>query len=67
MPAELSMGSRISMRLDRVDDRRLTRAHFSCPCGWRESSSGVHLVVPQAVRDHVRVCPAAQRSLGGAR
>lgn len=59
MPAELTAGSRINMRIEIDDDARLTRASFTCPCGWSTTSSGDHLVVPEAVRAHRRVCPYA--------
>lgn len=74
MPAELTMGTRIDMRLERDDEARLTRARFACPCGWVHRFAGKRLVgVPGAVKDHERVRPFARHDqlrledLGGAR
>lgn len=59
-PAELSMGNRIDLHVERDHDRGLTIATFRCRCGWWTRTSAQKLLVPERVRDHGRVCPHAQ-------
>lgn len=60
MPAELSMGSRIEMRISRRPGGALTRAEFTCPCGWSVVSLAPQAWTPRTVRDHARVCREAR-------
>lgn len=57
--AELTIGSRITMHVERDRDRGLTIATFRCRCGWWTRTSAQKLLVPNRVRDHARVCPHA--------
>ena len=56
-PAELHLGSRIDMRVERDDERCLTIATFRCPCGWWTRTSAEKLLIPDRVKAHNRVCP----------
>jgi len=74
-PPVLTLGRHMDVRLDERETesgRKVTDAHFVCRCGWTTRSSARHLVIPDRVKDHNRVCPCAHpgqttlEDLGGA-